>query len=132
MKPRYQPFCRLLPLACLLGAMSGNVAAMTEIAEQDLAEMTGILQPKQVLAAFGPPDMGLTWPRVTLLDVRRALFAAEVEDRPRITPVAAGKLGQRNPEGRLFPATRIAHARPRGGHGGSSGHGGPRKPRHLH
>lgn len=41
MKPRYQPFCRLLPLACLLGAMSGNVAAMTEIAEQDLAEMTG-------------------------------------------------------------------------------------------
>ncbi|KCZ91842.1 hypothetical protein [Hyphomonas johnsonii] len=38
----------------------------------DLAEMTGILDPKQLLAAFGPPDMGRVWRTVTLLDVRRA------------------------------------------------------------
>ena len=38
----------------------------------DLAEMTGILDPRQVLAVFGPPGMDRTWPGVTLLDVRRA------------------------------------------------------------
>ena len=34
--------------------------------------MTGILNPKQLMAVFGPPGMGRTWPGVTLLDVRRA------------------------------------------------------------
>jgi hypothetical protein len=38
----------------------------------DLAEMTGILDPKQLMAVFGPPDMGRVWPSVTLHDVRRA------------------------------------------------------------
>lgn len=34
--------------------------------------MTGILDPKQLLAVFGPPDMGRVWRSATLLDVRRA------------------------------------------------------------
>jgi hypothetical protein len=46
--------------------------AMGEARMADLAEMTGILEPKQVLAVFGPPDMGRAWPGVNLLDVRRA------------------------------------------------------------
>lgn len=39
---------------------------------EDLAEMTGILDPKHLLVEFGPPDMGRVWRTVTLLDVRRA------------------------------------------------------------
>jgi hypothetical protein len=46
--------------------------ALGEARMSDLAEMTGILDPKQVLAVFGPPGMDRTWPGVTLLDVRRA------------------------------------------------------------
>ncbi len=46
--------------------------AIGEARLQDLAEMTGILDPKQVLAVFGPPDMGRVWRSVTLFDVRRA------------------------------------------------------------
>lgn len=46
--------------------------ALGEARLQDLSEMTGILDPKQVLAVFGPPDMGRVWRSVTLFDVRRA------------------------------------------------------------
>jgi hypothetical protein len=46
--------------------------ALGEARAEDLAEMTGILDPKQLLAEFGPPDMGRVWRTVTLLDVRRA------------------------------------------------------------
>ena len=38
----------------------------------DLAEMTGIRDPKRLLEVFGPPDMGRVWRSVNLLDVRRA------------------------------------------------------------
>jgi hypothetical protein len=38
----------------------------------DLAEMTGIRDPKRLQEVFGPPDMGRVWRSVTLLDVRRA------------------------------------------------------------
>lgn len=38
----------------------------------DLAEMTGISDPKELLETFGPPDMNRVWRSVTLLDVRRA------------------------------------------------------------
>ena len=38
----------------------------------DLAEMTGIRDPKTLQETFGPPDMGRVWRTVTLLDVRRA------------------------------------------------------------
>jgi hypothetical protein len=63
----------LSALVSLIGTSGRKrTIALGEAKMSDLAEMTGILQPKQVLAAFGPPDMGLTWPRVTLLDVRRA------------------------------------------------------------
>ncbi len=46
--------------------------AIGEARLQDLAEMTGLLDPKQILAVFGPPDMGRVWRGVTLFDVRRA------------------------------------------------------------
>ena len=46
--------------------------AQGEAKLSDLAEMTGILNAKQLMAVFGPPDMGRTWPGVTLIDVRRA------------------------------------------------------------
>ncbi len=38
----------------------------------DLAEMTGIRDPKRLMEVFGPPDMGRVWRHVTLLDVRKA------------------------------------------------------------
>ena len=46
--------------------------ALGEAQVGDLAEMTGIRDPKKLQEAFGPPDMGRVWRSVTLLDVRRA------------------------------------------------------------
>lgn len=46
--------------------------ALGEARLSDLAEMTGILDPRRLLEVFGPPEMGRTWPSVTLLEVRRA------------------------------------------------------------
>lgn len=46
--------------------------ALGEAQIGDLAEMTGIRDPKRILAVFGPPDMGRIWRNVTLQDVRRA------------------------------------------------------------
>ena len=52
-------------------ARKRNVA-LGEAQVGDLAEMTGIRDPKRLLEVFGPPDMGRVWRSVTLLDVRRA------------------------------------------------------------
>ena len=46
--------------------------ALGEAQVGDLAEMTGIRDPKRLQDVFGPPDMGRVWRSVTLLDVRRA------------------------------------------------------------
>lgn len=63
----------LSAIVSLLGtSMRKRMVAAGEARMQDLAEMTGILDPRQVLAVFGPPDMGHVWRNVTLVDVRRA------------------------------------------------------------
>lgn len=38
----------------------------------DLAELTGITDPKVLLQTFGPPDMGRVWRNVNLVETRRA------------------------------------------------------------
>jgi hypothetical protein len=63
----------LSAVVSLLGTSARKrTVAMGEARLSDLAEMTGILDPKQLFAVFGPPGMERTWPSVTLLDVRRA------------------------------------------------------------
>lgn len=63
----------LSAIVSLLGTSSRKrMIASGEARMQDLAEMTGLLDPKDVMAVFGPPDMGRVWRSVTLLDVRRA------------------------------------------------------------
>lgn len=63
----------LSAIVSLLGTSARKrTIALGEARMADLAEMTGILKPKDVLAVFGPPDMSRVWPSVTLLDVRRA------------------------------------------------------------
>ena len=63
----------LSALVSLIGTSARKrTVAMGEAKLSDLAEMTGIFDPKRVMAVFGPPDMSRTWPSVTLLDVRRA------------------------------------------------------------
>lgn len=63
----------LSAIVSLIGtsARKRNIA-LGEAQIGDLAEMTGIQDPKQLLKVFGPPDMGRVWRSVTLLDVRRA------------------------------------------------------------
>ena len=63
----------LSAIVSLIGtsARKRNIA-LGEAQIGDLAEMTGIRDPKRILAVFGPPDMGRVWRSVTLLDVRRA------------------------------------------------------------
>lgn len=39
---------------------------------QDLCELTGITDPKELQDTFGPPDMGRIWRQVGLPDIRRA------------------------------------------------------------
>ena len=80
----YPPYAGFTEFAVALGVILSAIVsllgtsarkrtiALGEAKMPDLAEMTGILNPKSVLAVFGPPDMGRTWPSVTLLDVRRA------------------------------------------------------------
>ena len=63
----------LSAIVSLLGTSSRKrMVAMGEARLQDLSEMTGILDPKELFAIFGPPDMGRVWRNVTLLDIRRA------------------------------------------------------------
>ncbi|MEZ5953748.1 MAG: hypothetical protein R3C13_05505 [Hyphomonas sp.] len=63
----------LSAIVSLIGtsARKRNIA-LGEAQVGDLAEMTGIRDPKRLLEVFGPPDMGRVWRTVTLLDVRRA------------------------------------------------------------
>jgi hypothetical protein len=63
----------LSSLVSLIGTSSRkrNIA-LGEAQVGDLAEMTGIRDPKRLQEVFGPPDMGRVWRTVTLLDVRRA------------------------------------------------------------
>jgi len=63
----------LSSIVSLIGtsARKRNIA-LGEAQIGDLAEMTGIRDPKRILAVSGPPDMGRVWRSVTLLDVRRA------------------------------------------------------------
>lgn len=80
----YPPYTGFTEFAVALGVILSAVVsllgtsarkrtvAMGEARLSDLAEMTGILDPKQLFAVFGPPGMERTWPSVTLLDVRRA------------------------------------------------------------
>ncbi|MBL4878613.1 hypothetical protein [uncultured Hyphomonas sp.] len=62
----------LSAIVSLIGtsARKRNVA-LGEATVGDLAEMTGIRDPKKLQEAFGPPDMGRIWRTVTLFDVRR-------------------------------------------------------------
>lgn len=63
----------LSAIVSLLGTSGRKrTIAIGEARMSDLAEMAGILRPKDVLAVFGPPDMSRVWPGVTLLDVRKA------------------------------------------------------------
>jgi hypothetical protein len=80
----YLPYVSFTEFALALGVILSAIVsligtsarkrtiALGEARLPDLIEMTGILDPKQVLAVFGPPDMGRVWPSVTLHDVRRA------------------------------------------------------------
>ena len=89
----------LSAIVSLLGTSSRKlVIAQGEARMQDLAEMTGLLDPKDVLAAFGPPDMGRIWRSVTLTDVRRArgplgwLMSSDIVDYACMAAVAAALL----------------------------------------
>ena len=80
----YPPYAGFTEFAVALGVILSAIVsllgtsarkrtiAMGEAKLADLAEMAGMLKPKDVLTAFGPPDMSRTWPGVTLLDVRKA------------------------------------------------------------
>jgi len=79
--------------------------ALGEAQAADLAEMTGIRDPKRLLEVFGPPDMGRVWRHVTLLDVRRArtpegwLISSDLVDYgciavAALTPFVSGPLMQ--------------------------------------
>jgi hypothetical protein len=62
----------LSALVSLIGTSARKrTIALGEAKLADLAEMTGILDPRQVIAVFGPPDMGRVWRTVTLFEVRR-------------------------------------------------------------
>lgn len=63
----------LSALVSLIGTSSRkrNIA-LGRASVTDLAEMTGIRDPKKLQETFGPPDMGRIWRTVTLMDVRRA------------------------------------------------------------
>ncbi len=63
----------LSALVSLVGtAARRRTIALGEARLSDLAEMTGILDPQQLIAVFGPPDLERVWRTVTLTEVRRA------------------------------------------------------------
>ena len=63
----------LSAIVSLIGtAARKRTIALGEARVTDLAEMTGIRDPRQILDTFGPPDMGRVWRTVTLLEVRKA------------------------------------------------------------
>lgn len=103
----YPPYAGFTEFAIALGvilsaivSLVGTSARKRSIAQgearlSDLAEMTGILDPKRLFAVFGPPDMGHSWPSVTLLEVRRArapagwLLSSDLVDYACILSVVA-------------------------------------------
>lgn len=100
----------LSAIVSLLGTSSRKRRiALGEASVADLAEMTGILDPKRLLAVFGPPGMGRTWPSVTLLDVRRArspagwLMSSDLVDYA----CAVGALIALNVDHKLMPLVLI-------------------------
>ena len=87
----------LSAIVSLLGTSSRKrMVATGEARLQDLSEMTGILDPKQLFAVFGPPDMGRIWRNVTLHDVRQArapagwLMSSDLVDYACILAALAG------------------------------------------
>jgi hypothetical protein len=100
----------LSAIISLLGTSSRKrMIAQGEARLQDLAEMAGLLDARQVLAVFGPPDMGRIWRNVTLLDVRRArtpagwLMSSDVVDYACIAAVLTALMV----EHRLMPLVLI-------------------------
>ncbi|MEO0983468.1 MAG: hypothetical protein AAFX03_12545 [Pseudomonadota bacterium] len=61
----------LSAIVSLVGSSTRKRAvAEARATAQDLAELTGILDPKELLQAFGPPDMDRVWRSVTMAEVR--------------------------------------------------------------
>jgi hypothetical protein len=91
--------------------------ALGEAQVGDLAEMTGIRDPKRLQEVFGPPDMGRVWRSVTLLDVRRArtpegwLMSSDLVDYGCIAAAADGaRCSCRFPAGAGHPAAGAWHS----------------------
>jgi hypothetical protein len=87
----------LSAIVSLLGTSSRKrMVALGEAGLQDLSEMTGILDPKQLFAVFGPPDMGRVWRNVTLHDIRKArapagwLMSSDLVDYACVLAALAG------------------------------------------
>ncbi len=118
----YPPYAGFTEFALALGVILSAIVsligtsarkrtiALGEARVADLAEMTGILDPKRLLAVFGPPGMGRTWPGVTLIDVRRArepagwLMSSDLVDYA----CALGALAALNIDHKLMPLVLIA------------------------
>lgn len=63
----------LLALVSLAGsAQRRDAVALAQARVQDLCELTGITDPRQLQDVFGPPDMGRVWRHVTMDDIARA------------------------------------------------------------
>lgn len=66
-----------MSLAIILSAIVSSVAAsarrqaiiMAEAKVQDLCELTGIMDPRELQDVFGPPSLGRTWQNLTLAQV---------------------------------------------------------------
>jgi hypothetical protein len=117
----YPPYAGFTEFALALGVILSAIVSLLGTSSRkrtialggagvaDLAEMTGILDPKQLLAVFGPPGMGRTWPSVTLHDVRRArapagwLMSSDLVDYA----CAAGALIALNVDHKLMPLVLI-------------------------
>lgn len=63
----------LLAIVSLGGTSTRKKNVIAGVARTaDLAELTGIMDPKLLLQIFGPPDMGRVWGSVSLFETRRA------------------------------------------------------------
>ena len=69
-----------MALAIILSAIVSSVASsarkqaviMAEAKVQDLCELTGIMDPRELQDVFGPPNMGRIWQNITLAQVMAA------------------------------------------------------------
>ena len=63
----------LLALVSLAGTSSRRQAVEAGLARmQDLCELTGIFDPRQLQDVFGPPDMDRVWRHVRMVDIAAA------------------------------------------------------------